>query len=167
MQTAQRHPDPYIPPWTDQWSTKRRLGFGFLAILPLTMLTILFVLVIANLFGAGFETDLLPVLFYTHVGTTFITLLVYAHLMFANPRLTRRAKGVWAALYFFAAPFSIPVYWGIHIWARDPMVPDAQTPHSTREHGIHVYDYDYTGDPSDRVDRREDGAVVHHVDATT
>lgn len=166
MQTVQRHADPSIPPWTGTWSTKRRLGFGLVAIIPLLLLMALFASVLGNVLGASFETDTLPVLFYTHVGAQFITLLVFGHLMLGNARLSGRARLVWAALFLFAAPFAIPVYWAIHVWNPSPRMPDEQTPHTQLDRHVHVYDYDYTRGKHRGTERRADGSVVHHVDAT-
>src|SRR5687768_12079111 len=38
METVQRHAEPAIPPWTEQWSTRRRLGFGVVALIPTALL---------------------------------------------------------------------------------------------------------------------------------
>lgn len=167
MQTLQRHADPYLPPWTRTWSTQRRLGFGLLAILPLFLLMAVLTLVIATALGAPLEPNVPAWLFYNHVGVQFLVLLIFGHLMLGNARLTGRARLIWAALFLFAAPFSIPVYWAIHVWNPTPNMPDEQTPHTRLDRHVHVYDFDYTHSTYDRrTERRPDGAVVHHVDAT-
>ena len=166
MQTVQRHADPYIPPWTASWSKQLRLGFGFLAFLPGFLLTVFFASLAGRMLGIEFASNVLPLLFYTHVGAQFIVLLLFGHLMISNALLSDRARLIWAALFLFAAPFAIPLYWGLHLWHPESRMPDEQTPHTSLDRHVHVYDYDYTHGRHHEDELRDDGAMIHHVDAT-
>lgn len=166
MDTEQIHAEATIPPWTERWPRQRQLGFGFVALIPLVLLTATFLCWFLEFVEVGlpYTRDLLAVLFYTHVGAQFITLLVFGHLMVANPTIGGGMKLVWAAGFLFVAPFAIPTYWALHVWNEEATVPyegEARRP----RHQIHVYDYDYeTHQKGD--ERREDGSVVHRIDVS-
>ncbi len=165
METRQRLAESAIPPWTERWSSRRQLGFGAVACIPLVLLAATFISWFLAAIGVGtpYTDSLLPILFYTHVGAQFITLLVFGHLMVANPQLSGSAKTVWSAAFLFLAPFAIPTYWAMHVWHEDPSVP-AEWEHQRPQHSVHVYDYDYeTHEKGD--ERRDDGSISHHVDA--
>ncbi len=167
METRQRHAEPYISPWTDRWPRQRRLGFGLVALIPLVLLTTTFVVwfLSAVQIGSPVTDDLLPLLFYTHVGAQFITLLVYGHLMIANPTLSGAMKLLWGMGFIFLAPFAIPTYWALHVWQDDETDPSEWQRHPpSRE--IHVYDYDYETHQQG-LELREDGSIVHRVDAAS
>lgn len=158
METRQRHAEPYFPPWTDQWPRRRQLGFGVLAFVPLLLLS-------ASFLAFSVRAPLSPVLVYIHVGSQFITLLLFGHLMIANPHLSSTAKAAWSVGFLFLAPFVIPLYWAIHVWnvgAHHPMPSELdQVRGLDRE--VHVYDYDYTAAPPEEAIRRPDGAIVHRL----
>jgi hypothetical protein len=166
METRQRHAEPTIPPWTAEWSTRRQLGFGLVALIPLTLLASTFLAWLLSRLGIGtpLTTELLPLLFYVHVGSQFITLLVFGHLMIASPTLSGAMKLVWGAAFLFIAPVAIPAYWALHVWNEEATVPSESSLRRTR-HQIHVYDYDYETHQKG-VEQREDGAIIHHVDAS-
>lgn len=166
METEQRHAEATIPPFTREWSGRRQLGFGVLACIPAFLLVSTFLCWFLSGVGVGtpFTWELLPLLFYTHIGAQFITLLVFGHLMVANPELSGAAKLVWGVGFLFLAPFAIPTYWALHVWQEEPTVPsEAQQRPPTRQ--IHVYDYDYRTHQRGR-ERRPDGAIIHHLDAS-
>lgn len=166
METRQRHAEPTIPPWTEEWSTRRQLGFGLVALIPLTLLVSTFLAWLLARLGVGtpVTSELVPLLFYVHVGAQFITLLVFGHLMIANPMLSGAMKLVWGAGFLFLAPLAIPSYWALHVWNEEATVPSESSLRRPR-HEIHVYDYDYETHQKG-VERREDGAIIHHVDAS-
>lgn len=167
METRQRLAESAIPPWTERWPRQRQIGFGVVACIPLTLLAATFICGFLTAVGVGlpYSADAMVVLLYTHVGAQFITLLLFGHLMMANPQLSGGAKTVWAAAFLFLAPFAIPTYWALHVWSEEASVP-AEIEGRPPQHSVHVYDYDYethrTGD-----ERRDDGAVVHHMGAET
>jgi len=166
METEQRHAEPTIPPWTAAWSSQRQLGFGVVACIPLFLLASTFLcwFLSASDVGLPFTWELLPLLFYTHVGAQFITLLVFGHLMIANPMLSGAAKLVWGVAFLFLAPFAIPTYWALHVWQTEATVP-SEGQHRRPRHEIHVYDYDYETHQRG-TERRADGAIIHHLDAS-
>jgi hypothetical protein len=165
METIQRHPIPMIPPWPSTWPIQRKIGFGFVAIIPLALLALTFMGFLLSTIGTPFAQEALAVLFYTHVGSQFITLLVFGHLMVGNPALSPNAKMMWGFAFLFLAPFAIVAYWVMHVM-RATAVP-GQTADDLPGRHVHVYDYDYT-DPQPRgTQRREDGVLIHHIDMTT
>lgn len=165
METRQRLAESTIPPWTERWSTRRQLGFGLVACIPLTLLAATFLCWFLTAIGVGgvYAEDALPILLYTHVGAQFITLLIFGHLMIANPQIGGSAKTVWAAAFLFLAPFAIPTYWALHVWHEDASVP-AELERRRPQHTVHVYDYDYET-RTKGLDRRDDGSITHHIDA--
>lgn len=166
METRQRHAEPYISPWTDRWPKKRQLGFGGVALIPLTLLATTFLVWFLSAAGIGMPVtyDLLPLLFYTHVGAQFITLLVFGHLMVANPLISGATKLVWGAAFLFFAPFAIPTYWALHVWREEETDPsEMQQRRPARE--VHVYDYDYETH-GHGIEQRDDGSIVHRIDAS-
>lgn len=166
METRQRHAEPYISPWTDRWPRQRQLGFGLVAMIPLVLLATTFLVWFLSAIDVGtpLTADLLPLLFYTHVGAQFITLLVYGHLMVANPALSGAMKLVWGIGFLFLAPFAIPTYWALHVWREEESDPsELQRGRPARE--VHVYDYDYETHRRG-LEQRDDGSIVHHVDAS-
>jgi hypothetical protein len=164
METRQRLAESIIPPWTEQWSTRRQLGFGLVACIPLTLLAATFLSWFLAAVGVGvpYTEDAGAVLLYTHVGAEFITLLIFGHLMIANPQLGGGAKTVWAAAFLFLAPFAIPTYWAMHVWHEEASLP-AEMERQRSQHTVHVYDYDYETHQKG-LERRDDGSIVHHVD---
>lgn len=164
METRQRHGAPTISPWTDRWPTQRQLGFGLLALIPLALLTSMFLvwLLSAAHVGEPGTTSLVPVLFYTHVGAQFITLLVYGHLMISNPYISGAMKLVWGAGFLFLAPFAIPAYWALHVWRQEPTDP-SELQRRPPSHEVHVYDYDFET-RREGLEQREDGSIVHRLD---
>lgn len=166
METQQRHGEATIPPWTEEWSTRRQLGFGLVACIPLTLLASTFLCWFLSAIEVGlpFTFELLPLLFYTHVGAQFITLLVFGHLMIANPMLSGGTKLVWGAAFLFLAPFAIPAYWALHVWQEEATVP-SEGQRRPPQHQVHVYHYDYETHQRG-VERREDGSFIHHLDAS-
>lgn len=164
METRQRHAEPYISPWTDRWPKRRQMGFGLVAFIPLILLATTFVVwfLSALQIGTPATDDVLPVLFYLHVGAQFITVLVFGHLMVAHPLLSGATKLVWGAAFLFLAPFAIPTYWALHVWQEDETDPAEILRRPLRE--VHVYDYDYETHEHG-LEQRDDGSIVHHVDA--
>jgi hypothetical protein len=165
METYQRHAEPAIPPWTQQWSYQRRLGFGIVSIIPLVMLMVaLGCLTLATLgIARPASVEVLPLLFYMHIGAQFITLLVFGHLMIANPSLGDVTKLIWGIAFLFMAPFAIPTYWAAHVRREEPTLPSLSMA-VPAQHEVHVYDYDYETH-QEGTEVREDGAIVHHIDA--
>lgn len=164
MDTEQAHAEATIPPRTDRWPRQRQLGFGLVALIPLTLLTATFFCWFLQLLQVGlpYTAALVPVLFYTHVGAQFITILVFGHLMVANATIGGGTKLFWAAGFLFFAPFAVPTYWALHVWNEEATVPYEGEERRPR-HQIHVYDYDYETHQKGE-ERRPDGSVVHHVD---
>ncbi len=164
METRQRHAEPTISPWTDRWPTQRQLGFGIVALIPLALLGATFLTWSLSAADIGLPAthDLVPVLFYTHVGSQFITLLVYGHLMVANPYLGGAMKLVWGAGFLFLAPFAIPAYWALHVWREEPTDPSELSRHPPARE-VHVYDYDFETH-REGLEQRDDGSIVHRVD---
>ena len=153
-----------VMPWT--WSASRRAGYGLLAIVPLALLLALVTVgtlgAVANSSFLLFEA--LPVLAYTHVTAQFITLLIFGHLLMRNPQLERRQKLTWGAAFLFAAPFSVPTYWLLHVLRAPSRLPAESREVESARH-IHVYEYDYTPKKRRGTRRRADGVVVHRVPA--
>jgi hypothetical protein len=166
METQQRLAESTIPPWTEEWSTRRQLGFGLVACIPLFLLASTFFSWFLSAIDVGVPVtgELLPLLFYTHVGAQFITLLVFGHLMIANPMLGGGTKLAWGTAFIFLAPIAIPAYWALHVWHEEATVP-AEGHLGRPRHQIHVYDYDYETHQRGE-ERRDDGATIHHVDAS-
>lgn len=168
METRQRYGTAAIPPWTADWTSKRQLGFGVVALIPLALLIAGFVdfALFAGGIGLPYTSDAVPLLFYTHVGAQFITLLVFGHLMIGNPQLSSGTKLVWGVAFLFAAPFAIPTYWLLHVWHSEAQMPSESTRIGPHDRQIHVYDFDYAEHRPRGVYRREDGSVAHHIDVT-
>lgn len=165
LETRQRHGEAAIPPWTEQWSQRRQLGFGLVAIIPAVLLTATFAMWLLSTLGVGLPAtrQLLPLLFYTHVGAEFITLLIFGHLMIANPNLGGVTKLVWAVAFLTLAPFAIPAFWAVHVWHEEPSLPSEGAARPART--IRVYDYDYDTH-AEGIERRADGSIHERVDAS-
>ncbi|HJL20569.1 MAG TPA: hypothetical protein RMH99_33235 [Sandaracinaceae bacterium LLY-WYZ-13_1] len=158
--TVQRHADPEIPTRTEHWPRKWKLGFGLIAFVPPLLLGLALFALLLELVGVGLG-QLLPILFYVHVGAQFITLLLFGHLMVSNEHLTGAARGVWAAGFLFLAPMAIPLYWWIHVLRERASSHPSMSVETSRTATVHVHDYDYTGGGSEEAHQRPDGAVIH------
>jgi hypothetical protein len=89
-----------------------------LALLPLLLLTV------AAISGIGASmadrSMLVPaVLFYTHVGTQFLVVAIFGHLMTANRVISRPGKFAWGAYLIFLAPAAVIAYWYVHVWKAE------------------------------------------------
>jgi hypothetical protein len=170
-ETVRPQAEPYIPPWTERWPRSRRLGFGIVAFVPTLLLltTFLVALAAAGRVGYSLVDDVLPILFYTHVGSQFITLLVFGHLLIDNPRLSDRAKVVWGLGFLFLAPAVIPLFWWVHLMHPDTDRYSSETGAKTEAGGghVHVYDFDYSAreHPPEGERERADGSIAHEIDA--
>lgn len=155
-----------IPARTERWPGTWRAGFGALAFLPTVLLavTVLALLVSVTVTRGGATTDAVPMLFYTHVGAQFLTLLVFGKLMIENPKLTGAARGLWVVGFLFLAPVAIPLYWWIHVVNADKDSEPFTRGEPSETTTVHVYDHDYTSEgPREPAHAREDGAVIHPV----
>ncbi|HJL16013.1 MAG TPA: hypothetical protein RMH99_10165 [Sandaracinaceae bacterium LLY-WYZ-13_1] len=159
MDTVQRHANPYIPPRTERWPTKWKLGFGFIAALPPLLLG---AALTSLLIGLAIPTgDLLPILFYVHVGTQFITLLLFGHLMISNPRLSDTARVIWGVVFLLMAPVGIPLYWWIHVVREAETTHPSATSELEETATVHVHVYDYRGGARHGDRARPDGTIIH------
>jgi hypothetical protein len=165
METMQRHATPAIPPWTSTWSVRRRLGFGIVAIYPAVLLVAMFVTWMVTGVGDPDPPGIVPGLFYVHVASQFITLLVFGHLMIANPSISSGTKLLWGLCFLFLAPLAIPFYWFLHVWHSEPQLPSESSRVGPHDREIHVYDFDYETHRAVGVRRQDDGAILHHIDA--
>jgi len=171
MDTSHPNVQPVFPAWTEKWPRRWRVAFGGLAFLPTVLLFATFALGVATTFGVVWPVSghALPILVYTQVGTQFITLLVFGHLMVDSPKISGRGKLLWAAGFIVLAPAIIPLFWWMHIF-RSPELEHHRAeaaPGASLEPEVHVYDYDYEAGPDhprpEGAHRREDGAIVHDV----
>lgn len=156
-----------MPPWPETWSTERKVGFGFVAMIPLALLVVTFLCFLLSTFGSRHAEEALPVLFYTHVGAQFITLLIYGNLMIANPALGPTGKMLWGIAFLFLAPFAIATYYVMHVLHPMWPPPPSALPRHGPQRRVHVYDFDYSEHRAHGTQRREDGVLVHHIDVTT
>jgi hypothetical protein len=165
MDAQQRH-GPVLLPWTERWPVRRKLGFGLVACIPLGLLAATFLswLLSELRVGGPLTAQAVTLLFHAHIGAQFITLLVFGHLMIGNPRLSGSSKLVWTSAFLFLAPFAVPTYWALHVWQDETRTSRVSAGPERSRLEIHVYHYDYETHRSG-VERREDGTVVHHVDA--
>lgn len=146
-----------IDPDTAHWPTRRRVGFGILALMPPMFLLAALGLGVANLLAPRAEiiTDFAAVFAYVHVVSQGIVLLVFGHLLFDHVGFDTTDKVWWGAAFLFAAPVSIPVFWVVHILAEGK---------TAEEMKVHVYDTSYVqGDDAPAIQDREDGSRIHNT----
>ena len=145
-----------IDPDTAHWPTRRRVGFGILALMPTTLLIGALGLGVANFLAPRAEiiTDLAAVLAYVHVVSQGIVVLIFGHLLFDHEDFDLTDKVWWGAAFLLAAPVSIPIFWVLHILAEGK---------TKSEMKVHVYRTSYVdADGAPEVEDREDGPRIHH-----
>lgn len=113
-----RGPRPTISPRTHTWSTERRLMYGVLAALP----GVLLFFTAATGIGATASDASMTVpaiLFYVHVASQLLVLMLFGHLMTANRQLSPVGKLVWGTYFLLLAPAAVLSYWYVHVWRAE------------------------------------------------
>ena len=120
----QRPPTAGLDPNSDRWPSSRRAAVGALAVAPS-------VLLVVSLVGALFTAVLgapmgpIAVLFYAHVVSQFLIVLLFSHFALTDSALkTTAARTLWITAFLFAAPVAVPAYWILHMRAPSRRTED-------------------------------------------
>lgn len=97
----------------------RKLGYGFLAILPGFLLVLAALVALAQAHAPDMSVSGPAMLMYVHVGTQFIVLLIYGYLLFNNRALSSKGRVAWALYMLFLAPAAVISYWLVHVWRAE------------------------------------------------
>jgi hypothetical protein len=103
-----RSPAPIFAPreHAPQFELTRDLAvLALVTFLPGVLLLVVLVAALAGVTG----TTLLGLLF-AHITAQFIVLVVYGTILVRDQTLDRLGRAMWAAMFLFAAPLSLPAY---------------------------------------------------------